>query len=556
MPGYQVFIGKLISGETPPATFAQLEALLHWLAGRRNHAADMIETAFRSHGVPSNLARRYTLKYLDSSLFSNPNDYYRLFGLQPDCSGAEIRTRHKQLLQIFHPDRHQDQHAWFTARTEQLNSAYAYLRRHHGTQQSHYTPPAGRSARSAAPRSRTKEHATPGLWQVMAANKHRIRQKLKAHLGNPDRFEKRFLIAIYAIPVVLLAFVYLHALGFTEKNVLVNAPEDKETAQYTVVAATVSSSPHDSKNLSAVDSPARGVERVAAESRDGAQSLMQGTQGDSEPTQLPPVYGATIEENATEVETGALPPARNTAGKSGHASDIPVPAQGIRLRSRSVETGLPGGTLLAPPAEKIPNLPNVEQPILASPPFADQSILPENRFEPRRPADFVEAGDQQVDVEHRQGSRSRRRESPRIAAALDRVEQIHAENTNSSHVEIDDTIAVKTLLTQYQIAYNLSSIERMRQLFDRNAVIGKLVGRPAIEDRYLNMFDRTSGRRLVIKDASIHKTRNEWLSVFADYSVNWSYPNGARKAEKGRLIMQVTRQGEQARIRRLEHMAE
>lgn len=551
MPGYQVFVGKLISGEAPTATPAQLEALLHWLAGRRNHAADVIETAFKSHGVPSKLARRHTLTYLDSSLFYDPNDYYRLFGLKPDCSGAEIRTRHKQLLQVFHPDRHQDERAWFTARTEQLNRAYAYLKTHHDAQQSRHESPASHSVHRAASRPRTKAASTPGLWQVLAANKHRIRKKLKAHLGNPERFEKRLLIVIYAIPLVLLAFVYLRALDVTERYLFVNAPENGEAIQDTIVEATESVSSHHLKNRGAGARTGRSEEPVAKQSGDGTQSLTQDAHGESQPAK--PTLDATAEERTTEPATPAL--VSNTAGKSSSRAGIPVPVEGVRPRFRSVETGEFGGVSSPPPAVEISNLPDVEQPASIGLPSTDQRTLSENRSEPKDPAVAADA-DQEVNVDQRETNELRDRERMGTAVASNRITQTHEESANSSHVRIDDTIAVKTLLTQYQIAYNLSRIDRMRQLFEHNAVIGDLVGRPAIEDRYVDMFDSTSRRRLIIKDASIYKDRGDWLSVVADYSVNWSYPNGASKAEKGQLMMQVTRQGDRARIRKLEHMTE
>ena len=106
MDGYKKFVAELVRGGLPEPSAAELNGLLHWLVGRSNEAAKSIETAFSVHGIPGDLARRHTLAYLDQTLFRHRDDYYRLFGLTPDCSLNEIRRRHKQLLQIFHPDRH------------------------------------------------------------------------------------------------------------------------------------------------------------------------------------------------------------------------------------------------------------------------------------------------------------------------------------------------------------------------------------------------------------------------------------------------------------------
>lgn len=224
MADYGQFIGRLVQGESPTASSAELNALLHWLAGRRNQEATSVETAFRAHGASTDAARRQTLRYLDSTLFRRHQDYYGLFGLSADSSLSAIRARHKKLLQTFHPDRHTRDRDWFTSRTEQLNRAYAFLKKNHGKPQpaaaSSRPAPAGPAA-AAAPRPRAaaktvrKQRPSPAVFKV------RLRRRLQAYLGNSLRFEKRLYIALYSVPAILFLVVYLnqsHITGGIQAN--------------------------------------------------------------------------------------------------------------------------------------------------------------------------------------------------------------------------------------------------------------------------------------------------------------------------------------------------
>lgn len=210
MDDYRSFIGKVVREQSPVASPAELDALLHWLAGRSNKAAASVETAFNTHGISPEMARRHTLRYLDHSIFRHHGDYYELFGLAPNCSLSAIRARHRQLLQTLHPDRHTEDRDWFTKRTEQLNRAYAYLKKNHGKRRFETVssrvdtgPAVGRKPRAASAPGKTRK-------QSFAAYKIRLRQKLKAYLGDPARFERRLYVFLFAVPLILLLFIYLN----------------------------------------------------------------------------------------------------------------------------------------------------------------------------------------------------------------------------------------------------------------------------------------------------------------------------------------------------------
>lgn len=230
MADYGQFIGRLVRGEIPTASTAELDALLHWLAGRSNEQAAAVATAFNAHGASTDTARRHALRYLDSTLFRRHHDYYRLFGLSPNASLSAIRTRHKQLLQTFHPDRHTQDRDWFTNRTEQLNRAYAYLKRHHGKPRPVADAPRAATAAAAPRRTQAAAPARRKQRPSLAVYKARLRRRLQAYLGNPLRFERRLYIVLYSVPAILFLLAYLNH-AYTTDGVHANGggPGDAES---------------------------------------------------------------------------------------------------------------------------------------------------------------------------------------------------------------------------------------------------------------------------------------------------------------------------------------
>lgn len=204
MNDYKTFVADLVAGKDPEASRAELEALLQWLAGRRNKAATLIEAAFSIHGVPPDEAGARTRDYLDSSLFKDETDYYRLFGLSPNSSLEAVRTRHKQLLQIFHPDRHLQHREWFTERTEQLNKAYACLRLRYDERDEGERGPRARSKPHGSYRPADGKARRPNSWAKTPFNASKLRRNLTAWLGSSTVFERRVYVTLFSVPALLM----------------------------------------------------------------------------------------------------------------------------------------------------------------------------------------------------------------------------------------------------------------------------------------------------------------------------------------------------------------
>lgn len=217
MSDHRRFILDLIDGGCPKASRVEFDALMHWLGGRSNSSSGSITQAFNDLGIPPESAKAYILRYLDRTLFSNDGDYYRLFGVAPGCKFSEIRARHKQLLQTFHPDRHLEDQDWFTRRTELINRAYAHLKARNDKPQ--YAAATTYGTRPIPPRKAPSAGTSnPGLWKSLIASKGKIRRTLKRHLGSPAVFERRLYIILIAVPVLLLVIVFLNQAGTKQEN--------------------------------------------------------------------------------------------------------------------------------------------------------------------------------------------------------------------------------------------------------------------------------------------------------------------------------------------------
>lgn len=203
------FVGELVEGNTPAATHLELESLLHWLAGRRNRGAAAIGEAFELYGISRCIARKHTLSYLDRALFVDGDDPHRVFGLEPGCDLHVIRPRHRQLLQIFHPDRHAQDRDWFTARTEQLNASYAALkeRDRRGVRRS----PVPRNGEAAISGKRQDAEVKRERYRRRSRRrtKDSLRRSLIRNLGDAAKLEKHVYVGLAVILLSLLTIVYL-----------------------------------------------------------------------------------------------------------------------------------------------------------------------------------------------------------------------------------------------------------------------------------------------------------------------------------------------------------
>lgn len=497
--------------------------------GRDSEAARAIRQAFANHDLPAQQIRRQVLLYLDNTLFYHDRDPYRLLGLTPDCSLSDIRLRHKQMLQIFHPDRHPDEEAWFTDRSEQLNRAYAYLKANHGKPGSASMPYASTVAGSpppgptpAAPRQRRRP--PPPVFPTKEA----LRRRLNHWLGNPASLQKRVYIALFVVPVLALLLLYLSS----------------ESGVKPSTSAVVADAASEAGELDTEQSPP--VQQYAPH-----------------PTQQPPanIHGTETTETDTDAATATQ--------KGGETEDEVAPSQQepTQWTSHPLESVLdPLDSLLERPT-----------PITAAPTTVPEKADPAT--EPKHPAipDQVKADSivESVPIEHNQqtdpearpetGTQSR----TEGASTEDNPAQPHApdtepRNTNhqsratanespiTNHQSRSPVTAVKALLAKYQAAYNQSDIDRFSSLFEEHARTKNAANRSEIREKYDALFRKTRKRNLVLDDIRVRIVGERQYEVKTSYKVDLTYTDGKASSSTGRFNIHVVTVNGELKIWRLD----
>src|SRR3990172_2576002 len=124
-------VNAVLAGEIEPALVEPMEELLQWLANAPTPEVKAISAEFRKRNVDGEEAQQLALALLDRALFDTSGicDPSRILGILRGASRDVIQTRYHRLMQIYHPDRNQDNPEWFNNRTERLNWAYSQLKK-------------------------------------------------------------------------------------------------------------------------------------------------------------------------------------------------------------------------------------------------------------------------------------------------------------------------------------------------------------------------------------------------------------------------------------------
>jgi len=88
--------------------------------------ARLPETLAPTAAEESRLAARF---FVQQVFFVRDASHYRVLGLNPDASDAEIKHHHRLLMRLFHPDRRLINEVWADSYAQRINEAYTVLRR-------------------------------------------------------------------------------------------------------------------------------------------------------------------------------------------------------------------------------------------------------------------------------------------------------------------------------------------------------------------------------------------------------------------------------------------
>lgn len=583
---YDAFVSQLVRGEIPTAQPEERDALLHWLVGRDTPAGHAIQQAFDSHGTAVVDAQRLTLLYLDAVLFCHDADPYRLFGLLPGCDFADIRARHKRLLQVFHPDRHRDHQAWFTKRSERINHAYAYLKEHHGRPERRTAQRTVPANRPSAPRpSRGTSPWSARQWRALWASRGKLRQQLKTHLGNAARLERRLYIVLAAVPVLVLMIVYLNQPDITEpygdaqlakaktgaddaeRIPVRHAPHPPDALIAIVpVAANTGTADADGPLPKTPDIAALNATLVAVQTFDDAAiwenviTDLANTAADT--TRIDQALAADPGDTssvATMASTESPPSAATPNG------DQPTRKSSAAISSLGPNSGNspPPETAERQPAEQVASS---EHEMRAA--AAGQEVPPpknaaeDKQLQPSEPtpdvvADSkpktVSAPDTSAVASRDHGAKSAPQQPSRRSSAS-RPKQTANAAAKSEKPRTDQRLmAVKALLDRYQAAYSASDIDRFGALFQRDAQTKYAGGRQEIKKKYGEFFRSTSQRSVKFKDVRIRLLGDRQFQVLADYTAAWTFPGGRTDSTSGQFNIHLTSVGDELKIWRLNY---
>jgi TolA protein len=113
----------ILTGAPNEPVRAHLDALIRWLSGASSPDANAIDQALIKRNVEPSDVANLALSLLERFLFADGADAFAQLGLTPQTTEAEIRSRYKRLVRVFHPDRQLGDADWLHECTQKLNLA-------------------------------------------------------------------------------------------------------------------------------------------------------------------------------------------------------------------------------------------------------------------------------------------------------------------------------------------------------------------------------------------------------------------------------------------------
>lgn len=508
---YTTLISKLARGETPIAKPEELESLLHWLAERGNVGAQQIHRAFEIAGVDTTRARRLTLIYLDNTLFSGAsNDPYRLFGLSPDCDFSNIRSVHKRLLQIFHPDKHKLDKPWFTERTERINKAYEIIKEYHGK-------PGGRpvatkvSSGMAAPVKTTSSGAQSlSLWGYFS-DKTQLRRVLNDISGGSNKLQSRIYIILLAVPILFLLTIVLGS--------YFQGPRHGALVKSTSTEIELSQQNNETQNPSSQD------QEVADNSNVMETKLTEFEEEES--IQSEAVEEIETPSGSSRVNSNELTLTDDIVLEYEKSSDISIVDQFTDVGLGTSVSDISGNEYVSSEWTVVEN--------------------PES-----------DAGDQDLADEQSSLSINENAKQEWVQKQQDEADETESlgrvqttQKTTSTKRVLETTVnisAIQNVLDIYEKTYINSDIEGFIGIFQPQARVDNIDNRSEIRDAYAEFFASTNQRKFIFANPSIQLLGSQRFQVNVDYAAFWAFINGESDTDSGKAKIQLVTDGDRMMI--------
>ena len=165
--------------------------------------------AWRLNGASWDKPRKAAFEvFLDQLLIANPNNYNDLF--MHGLSKAQAKTRYRQLIGLFHPDRGAQDPAWLTYRAERINTAYSRFIEALDAKSENTNPP--KSEPTSTVRLSTSAVVKPKLKTKRRVILPFSTRDLRKWLGSPEKFEKHVFIGLIGLAAFIVTLLLLSAL--------------------------------------------------------------------------------------------------------------------------------------------------------------------------------------------------------------------------------------------------------------------------------------------------------------------------------------------------------
>ena len=475
------------------------------LAGARQDILEAVSVDYQADAGELAESVRF---FLQQVLLAPGADHYRVLGVEQDADDATIRSRHRLLMRLFHPDRHVGQECWTDAYAARVNQAYNVLRR-----------PQLRA-------SYDQDHPRPvvvGAWSVAASARDedsRLMREAMAHEGgrwsggNPqsggvsiDGGGRGRSMLLAGMVLLLLAFVFAWAMR-GDRAMLVSAGGGN------LAAADGSRWPGGNTGNQSVRPREAGIpvrhlaalglqgNDAAAESRSGSVAPQQPLQtAATKPMLVPDLIPRSRRGNSADVERHrtvlVIPPAR--------VVDIPEP------KSIPWPAAVTAGNTNQHPAAK--SLAGSPQPtavvsVSASQPTRKQGVVasPRRSSITRRPALVPVAKSARVVREPERAGRVPDARREQQLAVLERgAGTLQARPSQAAKPPVEEPISEKALMSllgHLASSYQRGDLAAFVGLFADHASTSDEAGRGDIEKEYRKLFLNTQGRSLRVSGVS------------------------------------------------------
>ena len=176
-----------------------LDDLLAWQASIGNGDQNSFTAELLRKYQETGLREQFE-EFLDQLIIANQDGYKQIFPTA--LNEKQAKTRYRQLIRVFHPDRGIKDEAWLNYRAEKINTAYQ-----------RYLDGEDDKAPGAQQASANQSSSTRPTAAVMPQFRYRP-SIWRAKLGDAKTVQSRIVYGLAAISVVLIAVLYVSTLDF------------------------------------------------------------------------------------------------------------------------------------------------------------------------------------------------------------------------------------------------------------------------------------------------------------------------------------------------------